>query len=169
MLLKRIICSCFIFSGLFTQSAFSQFSETRFRDATNSFSNQMKGGSQIIQLLTLPSDLDGNRDAWNRSLGGISGSSFDTQVATPDQVHRSFLRASTSPVFNAPSAFEIYNRPSTTSFTDQPETPSLEMRFSKSDFNLDDSFSKYSAKLDRAFSITGGRHRSKILDSLFSE
>jgi hypothetical protein len=70
-------------------------------DSSYCYSRQMSGGEQGLRLLGLPESLEKNRGLMNRSLGGISGSSFQTEEATPDQTLRQQAKAAPEPVFRA--------------------------------------------------------------------
>ncbi|MBX9721644.1 MAG: hypothetical protein K2X81_09635, partial [Candidatus Obscuribacterales bacterium] len=97
------------------------------------------------------------------------GSSFDTQVATADQARRSILREGSVEVFYAPSVYQVYSLASFSAPTEiNTRVGSFEQRFVTPSFQVDDSYRAYAPKFDRAFRMTGGRRRSRILDSLFT-
>ena len=72
------------------------------------FSCGLRGGGKKIELLSLPSALDREHRVLERAIGGIAGSSFQTEEATPEQTERqAALKAPREPVFVAPSASQL--------------------------------------------------------------
>ncbi len=169
MLQRRSPILSLIILGICIQPVLAQYQSSVFSDSNESFSGRMRGGSQGLSLLALPTSLDQNRDVWNRSLGGISGSSFETQVATSDQAQRPLIKSDPVYAFAAPSIYQVYNPGAPNSLSERLfEAASFEQHFSAPDFHIDDSFRKYAPRYDRSFRMTGGRRRSKSIDSLFA-
>lgn len=56
--------------------------------ADQSFSSKLSGGMQYIPLLRSPDSRQQQRNLMERSIGGIAGSSFQTEEVTPDQIFR---------------------------------------------------------------------------------
>lgn len=168
LLLPGKILVCMVLLCFLDVPAFAQYGTNPFA-ASESFSTRMRGGSQSIPLLQLPANLDKSREAWDHSLGGISGSSFDTQVATADQARRAQVRESSAEVFYAPSVYQVYSLGSFSAPSEiNTQVGSFEQHFLTPTLQVDDSYRSYAPKFDRAFRMTGGRRRSRILDSLFT-
>ncbi len=66
----------------------AQDNYVRLNENATCFSCQMKAGSQQIPLLTSPEKFERERTLFDRSIGGISGSSSQTQEATREQIVR---------------------------------------------------------------------------------
>lgn len=129
----------------------------------------MQGGGRKIPLLSVPEGLDRSRGALDRSIGGIGGSSFQTQSATAEQTIRAAqIRRAQEPVFVIPENSQSIAEPER-SFADRNlELRSFEQRVQNGSYQLDSSLRPFSSKLDNSFNLFGTRSTRSGLQDLFS-
>lgn len=164
-----IVClSGFVF--LAVQPAFSQDYSSGLRDNSSCFSCLMRGSGQTIPLLGLPETLERRRGVLEKALGGIGGSSFQTESATPEQTTRQLLKAPQEPVFAAPpvqSALERatqFENPFAERFT---VYRSFEEHFGHHE-EEEPSFRLFAPELSNPLQVLGGRRRRGLLKEIFS-
>jgi hypothetical protein len=129
----------------------------------SSFSAQMKGGQAVIRLLDLPASLENNRALFNRSIGGIGGSSFQTEIATPEQTWRQRLRAAPARQFAGTTDFTT-GEPST-------EFPSTEkfLRISEEHFRTPSYFKVQESRqpsTETSLELIGRERRKGLLEDI---
>ncbi len=148
---------------------------SQLRSGAGCYSCGFKTGGQSLPLLSLPASLERQQSLLNRSLGGIAGSSFQTEQATPEQTLRQVLKAPPDPALN--TGFAASAEAATPIFT-QPQLSaerftllrSFEERFGggRNDDDTEEAFRLFTPDLQNSVQVLGGRRRRGVLQNLFA-
>lgn len=153
-------------------TAFAQDFSSRLREGAPCYSCGFKSGGQSLPLLSLPASLERQQEVVNRSLGGISGSSFQTQTATAEQTRRQLLKAPPQPAFDTGPPIQTEQTPtfvqpqlSADRFTFQR---SFEERFNTGTGDSEEAFRLFTPKAQDTIQFLGGRRKRGLLKDLLS-
>ena len=168
-------CSLLVLAWLFQATAYAQGLSSELRNGAPCYSCGLKAGGQSLPLLSLPASLERREQLLNRSIGGIAGSSFQTEQATPEQTFRQALKAPPEPVFTAaPTAVVETESPlfaqsrflAADRFSFQR---SFEQRFGTETDESTEAFRLVVPDLRSPFKLLGGKHKRGALSDLFAQ
>lgn len=168
---KASLYIIFVLGTIVIAPAFAQNFSSQLREGSGCYSCGLKAGGQSIPLLSLPAE---RRElVLNRSLGGIAGSSFQTEQATPEQTLRQVLKAPPEPVFNTQTnqAQEEAPRIDQLRFSTADRfrlQRSFEQRFNTETEDSGDAFRLPTPDVRSPLNILGGKRKRNSLSDLFA-